>query len=77
MIGINKITLFRLSFVGAAILYSWAIVSLWIGPRWSLSGPLYLFTGVLPAFFGVLCTISALALHLEIQEDDSASSGDF
>lgn len=73
----TKETLFPVTFAGAALFYSWAIVSLWLGPTWSLSGPWYLVVGVLPAFIGVLCTVSALALHIEIQESDSTNQEDF
>ncbi|PSQ97192.1 MAG: hypothetical protein BRD53_03485 [Bacteroidetes bacterium SW_7_64_58] len=66
-----------LTFAGAAFFYSWAIVSLWIGPSWALSGPRYLIVGVIPAFLGVVCTVFALALHMEIQESDSTNRDDF
>lgn len=72
-----KQTLFNWSFGGATFFYLWAIVSLWLGPSWALSGVRYLIVGVLPAFFGVVCTVSALALHIDIQDHDSSNSGDF
>lgn len=73
----TKETLFPVTFVGAALFYSWAIVSLWMGPTWTLSGFWYLVVGVLPAFLGVLCTVLALALHMELQESDSTNREDF
>jgi len=71
----TKQTLFPLTFMGATLFYAWAIVSLWIGPSWNLSGPQYLVVGVIPAFLGVVCTVMALALHIELQEGDSSNEG--
>lgn len=73
----TKERLFNWTFAGAAFFYAWAIVSLWLGPRWALSGSLYLVVGVLPAFFGVLCTVSALALHIDLEDRDSTDAGRF
>ena len=69
----TKEALFPVTFGAAALFYSWAIVALWMGPTWSLSGRWYMLVGVLPAFLGVTCTVMALALHLELQDGDSAS----
>lgn len=74
--SLEKQTLFRLSYGGAALFYVWAIGALWIGPAQRLSGTRYLLIGVLPALFGVVCTITAFALHVQIREDDSKGSGD-
>lgn len=73
----TKEQLFPITFAAAAFFYAWAIISLWVGPHWGMSGGWYLITGVLPAFFGVLSTITALLLHLEIQENDSTNRDDF
>jgi hypothetical protein len=67
----TKRLLFTASFVAAAIFYAWAIFSLWLGPVWEFSIRRYGLIGVLPAFFGVLCTVAALALHLELRDHDS------
>ncbi|MFB6230272.1 MAG: hypothetical protein ABEL04_03875 [Salinibacter sp.] len=72
----TKQTLFPLTFAAAALFYAWAIVSLWVGPSWSLSGLQYLVVGVIPAFLGVVCTVLALALHIELQESDSTGNED-
>jgi hypothetical protein len=69
----TKQTLFSWFFAGATLFYGWAIVSLWMGPRWIHSGTWYLIVGVIPAFIGVVCTVSAIALHIELQESDSTS----
>ncbi|MFB6273522.1 MAG: hypothetical protein ABEL51_11570 [Salinibacter sp.] len=68
----TKRTLFTGSFVAAAIFYAWATFSLWLGPVWKISWVKYGLIGVLPAFLGVLCTIAALALHLELRDHDSS-----
>jgi len=73
----TKEWLFPLTFAGAALFYGWAIVSLWVGPHWGLSGGRYLIVGVLPAFVGVLCTVAALLLHMDLQERDSTNRDDF
>jgi hypothetical protein len=73
----TKEQLFPLTFAGAALFYGWAIVSLWVGPYWGLSGGWYLIVGVLPAFFGVLSTVAALLLHMDLQENDSSRPEDF
>lgn len=73
----TKERLFPLTFAAAALLYSWATIALWVGPRWGLSGGWYLIVGVLPAFVGVLCTIAALLLHLDLRENDSTNRDDF
>lgn len=72
-----KQTLFSWFFAGAALFYGWAIVSLWVGPQWGLSGVRFLVVGVTPAFLGVVCTVLALALHIDLQESDSTNTGDF
>jgi len=69
----TKEALFPITFGAAALFYAWAIVALWVGPTWNLSGTRYLLLGVLPAFLGVTCTVLALALHLELQDGDSAN----
>lgn len=69
----TKESLFPVVFGAAALFYSWAIVALWVGPAWNLSGNWYMLVGVLPAFLGVTCTVLSLALHLEIQDGDSAN----
>ena len=66
----SKQWLFTVSFVGAVLFYSWAVVSLWLGPRWGVSIGQYGLVGVLPALLGVLCTVAALALHLDLRERD-------
>ena len=71
----TKKRLFNWTFAAAAFFYAWAIVSLWVGPRWALSGGWYLVVGVLPAFFGVVCTVTALALHIDLQDHDSTDTG--
>ena len=73
----TKQTLFSWFFAGATLFYGWAIVSLWVGPRWDLTGARYLVVGVIPAFLGVVCTVFALALHIDIQDHDSTNTGDF
>jgi hypothetical protein len=73
----TKQTLFPWTFAGATLFYGWAIVSLWLGPTWSVSGSWYLLVGVIPAFLGVLCTVVTLALHVDIQESNSTNREDF
>jgi hypothetical protein len=73
----TKQSLFSWFFAGAALFYGWAIASLWVGPRWGLSGTRYMVIGVLPAFLGVVCTVLALALHIDLQDSDSTSTGGF
>jgi hypothetical protein len=68
----TKEALFPVTFGAAAFFYAWAIVALWMGPSWNLSGHRYMLVGVFPAFLGVTCTVMALALHLELQNGDSA-----
>jgi hypothetical protein len=69
----TKEALFPVTFGAAAFFYAWAIVALWMGPSWNLSGNWYMLVGVLPAFLGVTCTVMALALHLELRDGDSAN----
>jgi hypothetical protein len=73
----TKKTLFNWFFAGAALFYTLALASLWLAPNWGTSGTSYLLTGVLPAFFGVLCTILAIALHADIREEDSTGREGF
>lgn len=71
----TKQKLFPIAFGCAALFYAWAIVALWMGPSWNLSGITYLLVGILPAFLGVLSTVSALALHLDLQDDSTNRGG--
>ncbi len=73
----TKQTLFSWFFAGAVLFYGCAIVSMWVGPRWNLTWARYLVVGVIPAFLGVVCTVAALALHIDIQDQDSTNTGDF
>jgi hypothetical protein len=73
----KKHKLFPWLFAGAALFYGWAVISLWLGPSWGFSGRFYMLIGVLPAFFGVLSTVGALLLHMDIQEGDSGRRSDF
>lgn len=73
----TKQTLFNWFFAGATLFYGWAVVSLWMGPQWGLSGIRYLVIGVIPAFFGVVCTVMALSLHIDLQDSDSTNTGGF
>ena len=73
----TKERLFPLTFAGAALFYGWAIVSLWVGPHWGLTGGWYMIVGVLPALVGVLCTVAALLLHMDLQDSDSTNRDDF
>jgi hypothetical protein len=68
----TKQQLFPWVFAGAALFYGWAVISLWLGPSWGFSGGFYMVVGVMPAFFGVLLTVAALLLHMDIQENDSS-----
>lgn len=76
MTDTTKRTFFRASFGGAALLYAWSIGVLWVGPQWSVSGPRYLLLGVGPAFLGVVCTVGALALHIDLREEDATGGGE-
>ncbi|MCS3626759.1 hypothetical protein GGP53_000332 [Salinibacter ruber] len=69
----TKETLFPITYASAVFFYAWAIISLWVGPDRGLTGDWYLALGVIPAFLGVTSTVMALALHLELQDGDSAS----
>jgi hypothetical protein len=73
----TKQTLFSWCFAGATLFYGWAVISIWMGPRWGLSGARYMIVGVLPAFLGVVCTVLSLVLHIDLQDSDSTSRGGF
>jgi len=69
----TKETLFPITYASAIFFYAWAIISLWVGPDRGLTGDWYLLLGVIPAFLGVTSTVMALALHLELRDEDSAN----
>jgi hypothetical protein len=70
MTDAQKDKLFRLTFIGAGILYVWALFVFWMAPEWELSGMSYYALGVLPALIGVVSLATALGLHIEIQRSD-------
>ena len=69
----TKETLFPITYASAVFFYSWAIISLWVGPDQGMSGDRYLVLGVIPAFLGVTSTVMALALHLDLRDGNSAN----
>lgn len=66
----QKDTLFQVTFLGAGVLYVWALFVFWMAPEWELSGMSYYLLGVLPAFLGVASLATAIGLHVELQEGD-------
>lgn len=64
----QKDTLFQVTFLGAGLLYVWALFIFWMAPGWELSGMSYYLLGVLPAFLGVASLATALGLHVDLRE---------
>jgi hypothetical protein len=66
----QKDKLFRVTFVGAGVLYVWALFIFWMAPEWELSGKTYYLLGVLPALLGVASLVTALGLHVDMRKRD-------
>jgi hypothetical protein len=66
----KKSTLFQVTFLGAGVLYIWALFIFWMAPEWGLSGTTYYLLGVLPAFLGVASLVTALGLHMDLRKGD-------
>ena len=66
----QKDKLFRVTFLGAGLLYVWALFIFWVAPEWGLSSTTYYLLGVLPAFLGVASLVTALGLHMDLRKRD-------
>ncbi|MFB6248578.1 MAG: hypothetical protein ABEL97_08420 [Salinibacter sp.] len=66
----QKETLFQTSFLGAGLLYLWALFIFWMAPEWELAGMKYYVLGVLPALGGVVSLSFAIGLHVELQKGE-------
>jgi hypothetical protein len=70
MTDAQKDKLFRVTFLGAGVLYVWALFIFWMAPEWELSGMSYYVLGVLPALLGVASLATALGLHVDMRKRD-------
>jgi hypothetical protein len=64
----QKDTLFQVTFLGAGLLYVWALFIFWMAPEWELSSTSYYLLGVVPALLGVASLATALGLHVDLRE---------
>ncbi len=70
MFGFDKERVFQGTFWGAALLYTWVIAALWIGPRWQLSGDVYFFVGIVPAVLGVVLLATSMGVYQDLLNED-------